>query len=171
MFELILAIIGWTLFGLAVFVGLMLDMVGLFGNWIILVAVGIAAAMTGFEHFGGWTIVILLVLAVLGEALETFASGVGTAKFGGGRGAIFASIVGCIAGAVVGTPIFPIVGTIVGACLGAFLGAALYEFLMNERGVHEAAWIGVGAAAGKVGGLFAKTFIGFAMLLVAALNY
>lgn len=169
--TLVLSIIGWILFGLAILIGLALDLVGLFGNWIILGAVGTAAALSGFDHFGWWTLGILLVLAVLGEILETAASGLGAAKFGGNKGSIVASLVGCLAGAVLGTPIFPIVGTLIGACLGAFLGAFLYEYLKREQELGDAMRVGAGAALGKVAGLFLKTFVGVAMLIVSALTF
>ncbi len=166
-----LAILGWSLFALIILAALLLDLLGLFGNWIILGAVGAAAAITGFDHFGGYTLVILLVFAILGEVLEAFAAGVGAARYGGGKGAIAAALVGTLVGAIVGTPLFPILGTIVGACLGAFLFATLYEFLVSNRGLDSATRIGFGAALGKIAGLFAKTFVGFAMLLVAFLNF
>ena len=109
-------------------------------------------------------------MAIVGEVLETSASGLGVAKFGGGRGAIGASVVGCILGAIAGTPVFPIIGTLAGACGGAFLAAALYEYLMGEKEIGDATYIGFGAALGKIGGLFLKTFVGVAMLIVAALD-
>lgn len=169
--AMLLSIFGWGLFGLAILVGLALDILGLFGNWIILGAVGIAAVLSGFNHFGAWTLPILIGLAVIGEILEAGAAGVGAAKFGGGRGTVVASLVGCMLGAVFGTPWFPIVGTLIGACLGAFLGATAYEFIQSERPLQEAAYIGLGAALGKVAGLFLKTFVGIAMLITAALNF
>ena len=168
--ALALAVLGWTLFGIAIVVALVLDILGLFGNWIILGAVGIAAAISGFEYFGGYTLVILLILAILGEVLEAVAAGVGAAKYGGGKGAIAAALVGTIVGAIAGTAVFPIVGTIVGACLGAFGLATVYEMLVSNRGLDSATRVGFGAALGKIGGLFAKTFVGFLMLMVAFLN-
>jgi hypothetical protein len=167
----VLGFLGWAVFGLAVLAGLALDLLGLFGNWIILGAVGIAAALSGFDHFGGYTIPLLLGLAILGEVLEASAAGVGTARFGGGRGAIVAALVGTIAGGIIGTGIVPIVGTIIGACVGAFGLATLYEYLVANRRFEHAARAGVGAALGKVAGLFAKTFVGFAMLFFAFLNF
>ena len=68
--ALILAILGWTLFGAVVLAGLALDLVGLFGNWVILGAVGAAWAVTGFTHFGVWSLAALAGLAVLGEVIE-----------------------------------------------------------------------------------------------------
>lgn len=166
-----LAITGWTLFGIAIAVGLLLDLIGLFGNWIILLAIAAAMLLTGFEHFGWWTVGILLVLAILGEVLEMLAAGAGAARFGGGKGAITAAVVGCIAGAILGSPILPIIGTILGACLGAFAAAALYEYLMMERTLGQAMNVGFGAAAGKVAGIFFKFFVGLVMLGVAAFNF
>jgi uncharacterized protein YqgC (DUF456 family) len=169
--DLLLAILGWTTFGLLIVVGLLLDLVGLFGNWIILAAIGGLWAVTGFTHFGWMALLLMCGLAVLGEVLETAASGYGASKFGGGRGSIVASVVGCIGGAVLGTPIFPIIGTLIGACVGAFGAAMLYEYIQRERSVQEAAWTGFGAALGKVGGLLVKSFCGIGMLVVAAVTY
>lgn len=171
MMDTALAILGWSAFGLAVLVGLALDVVGLFGNWIILGVVIIAWVLTGFTHFGWIGIGAMLVLAILGEVLETAAAGYGASKFGGSKGSIVAALVGCLGGAVLGTPVFPIVGTLAGACLGAFAAAALYEFIKHEKEAGEAMWTGLGAALGKVAGLFAKLLMGFAMLLAAALTY
>lgn len=169
--SLALAILGWSVFALAIVVGLVLDLLGLFGNWIILGAVGVAAAVSGFNHFGGYTLVFLVLLAALGEILEAVAAGAGAAKYGGGRGAILMALVGAIVGAIVGTPFFPVIGTLIGACVGAFAFATLYEYLARGRDIESATRTGFGAALGKVGGVFAKTFVGVLMLLVAFLHY
>ena len=169
--EIVLIVLGWILFGLAVLVGLVLDLVGLFGNWVILGAVTVAWIVMDFEHFSVATLVILAILVILGEVIETAAAGFGAKKFGGSRGSMVAAVVGCILGAVLGTPVFPIVGTLAGACLGAFVGATLYEFIQAEKKAQHAAWAGLGAALGKVAGMFAKVLIGLIMLAVAAWTY
>lgn len=169
--SITLAVLGWTAFGLAVLAGIGLNMLGLFGNWVILLAVGVVAAVTGFDHFGGWTLPILVVLAGLGEVIEMVAAGAGTARYGGGKGAMVAAIAGTIVGAIVGSPIFPILGTIIGACVGAFAFAALYEVSVSRKKLEAAARAGYGAALGKIAGMFAKTLVGFVMLFVAFLNY
>jgi len=169
--TLFLTILGWTLFAAAIIVGLALNLVGLFGNWIILVAVTIAWLVTGFEHFGPVALAIMLGLAILGELLEGAAAGFGASRFGGSKGSMFAAIIGCLLGAVAGTPLFPVVGTLAGACVGAFAGAALHEYLNMRRTVREAVWTGTGAAAGKIAGLIAKTLVGVVMLIVALVTY
>ena len=167
----LLALAGWTLFGLAVLVGLVLDVVGLFGNWVILGATALAWVATGYHHFSGRSLSILVGVALVGEALEMLASAYGAKKFGGGKGAMASALVGCLVGAVVGTPWFPIVGTLVGACLGSFVAATAYEFVLVQKEAPAALWTGLGAALGKVAGLFAKLLAGFGMLLVIALSY
>ncbi len=167
----LLAVIGWTLFGLAIVAGLLLDLVGLFGNWVILAAVAAAWALTGFEYFTLWALVIMAALAALGEVLEALAAAYGAARFGGGKGAALAALAGGIAGGVAGTPVFPLVGTLLGACLGAFAGAALFELLITKRAPGASLQTGVGAALGRMGGVLAKLSVGLAMLAVAALSF
>ncbi len=169
--SLFLAILGWTLFAIVIVVGLLLDLLGLFGNWLILSAVAIAWVVTGFERFGPWALVVMLGLAVLGEVLEASASGFGAVRFGGSKSTMLAAIIGCFLGALAGTPVMPVVGTLVGACVGAFAGAALHEYINIERTACQSAWTGAGAAIGKVAGMLAKTMVGFVMLLVAALSF
>ena len=167
----ILLVSGWTGLTLLIVAGLILDLVGLFGNWIILAGLGAMWALTGFTHFGWLGIGGLAGLAVLGEVLETVLAGYGAKRFGGSKGAMVAALVGCLAGSVAGTPVLPIIGTLLGACAGAFVAAALYEYLQHEKEVHAALWTGLGAAAGKIGGIFAKLFCGLAMLAWAAATY
>lgn len=167
MMTTILAWTGWTLFGVAVITGLLLDLVGLFGNWIIFGAMAIAWAISGFTHFGWGGLIAALLVAILGEVLETVLAGYGAKKFGGSKGAMWAALVGTIVGAIFGTPLFPILGTLLGACAGAFLFAAFYDYVQHEKGVHASLMTGMGAALGKIGGLFAKLICGFLMLMVA----
>ena len=167
----VLAIMGWFAFGVVIAVGLALDLVGLFGNWVILGAIGAAWAITGFTHFGGWAMAVLVGLAVLGEVVEAVAAALGARRFGGDRGAALSALVGAIAGAVVGTPMLPVIGTVAGACAGAFLGAAGHEVLLMRRTASDAAWTGLGAALGRIAGLFAKLAIGIAMLILAAVTF
>jgi len=109
-----LAIVGWTLFALACFVGVGLNVFGLFGNWIILCAIVAAWLVSGFAYFSIWSILVCLALAGLGELLEAIAAGYGASKFGGTRGTMIASIVGAIGGAILGAPLGLIIGSLVG---------------------------------------------------------
>ena len=169
--SMVLPILGWTLFGITILAGLALDLVGLFGNWVLLAAVAGAWLVTGFEHFSLWSVVGITLLALTGEGLEAIASSYGAKRFGGGKGAMLCALAGCLVGAVVGTPLMPIIGTVIGACLGAFLGAASYEFLLAEKAASQALWTGVGAALGRIAGMLAKLMVGVIILGVAALTF
>lgn len=169
--TIVLAWLGWALLITALAGGLVLDLVGLFGNWIIFGAIALAWGISGFTHFGVGGIVVLLGVAVLGEVLETALAGYGAKKFGGSKGAMWSALAGTLVGAVVGTPLFPIVGTLIGACAGAFVFAAFYDYVQHEKSVHASFMTGMGAALGKIGGLFAKLACGFLMLAVAYFSY
>ncbi|MBI1319417.1 MAG: DUF456 family protein [Candidatus Hydrogenedens sp.] len=162
-----LAVLVWTVVALVVLVSLGLNLVGLFGNWLIFGAMAGVWIFYGFVPFGLLGLGGMLAFAVLGEVLETVLAGYGASRFGGSRGAMVAALVGCILGAIAGTPLFPVVGTLVGACAGAFVAAALYEFLQNDAGLNRALWVGTGALVGKIGGIIAKFSCGLAILAVA----
>ena len=168
---MILNMMGWFLFGLAIAGGLVLNFAGLFGNWVIFGAMLGAWVFTRFRHFGLWSLAGLLALALLGEALELAAASYGAGRFGGSRGAKIAAVAGCILGAIVGTPWFPVVGTLLGACLGAFAAAGGYEYFVERRQPYAAFRVGAGAATGKVAGMIAKILVGILMLFVAAMTY
>lgn len=169
--ELLLSVAGWGAFTLVVLIGLALNLVGLFGNWVILVAIAAVWTATGFAHFGPWTLLILLALAAVGEVLEMLAAGYGASRFGGGKGAALASLAGCIAGAIFATPWFPLIGTLVGAIAGAFLGAMSYELTIARKSPGDSFRTGFGAALGRTGAVLAKFFIGLVMLAVAFVFY
>lgn len=169
--SIAVSILGWTFFALAVTAGLALNLVGLFGNWVILGTLAITWAATGFEHFGVWILALLLMLAVLGEVIEMLAAGYGASRFGGGKGAALSSLVGCIVGAILGSPWFPLIGTLAGAILGAFAGAVLFELLVEKKIASDAIRTGVGAALGRTGAVLAKVIIGLIMLVIAVWTY
>ena len=165
--EIALAVLVWSIVGLVVAVSLVLNLLGLFGNWLILGAMAGVWLFYGMVPFGLWGLGGMLAFAVLGEVLETALAGYGASRFGGSKGSMVAALVGCILGAIAGTPLFPVVGTLVGACAGAFGGAALYEFLQHDAGMNRSIWVGTGAAIGKMGGILAKFTCGLVMLAIA----
>jgi uncharacterized protein YqgC (DUF456 family) len=169
--EAVLAVIGWICYALALVAGLLLDFVGLFGNWLILGATAVAWLATGREHFSLWGLGVMLLFAILGEALEAVFAAFGARRFGGTRGTGVSAIIGAFAGAIFGSPLMPVVGTLIGACAGAFVAALLYELLRMRKQLGQAAWTGLGAAIGRILGVFGKLFAGVMMLVAAALSF
>ncbi len=154
---------------------LALTLFGLPGNWLIVAVTAIYACLkpAGSAAGIGWRpIVILVVIAAMGEVVELSAATVGAAKAGGSRRgaalALVCSIVGAIVGVFVGIPL-PLVGPILGALLfaglGAMAGAMLGELWAGKD--WSASWrIGKAAFFGRLAGTLAKICLGGLMVTV-----
>ncbi len=172
-----MSIILALLFLVALAVAWVLQLLGLFGTWIlVIVAIGYAVVQDEQSRLAiGWeTVGVLILLAILGEIVEFVAAAAGVARAGGSRrGAVLAlvgSICGGLVGLVVGIPI-PVVGSLVAAVLfaaaGAMAGAMLGE-AWKGRDPNEQFRIGKAAFWGRILGTLAKTTIASIMAVVAA---
>ena len=156
----------------------LINFFGLPGNWLILVAAVVWMFFGPAEFQYGWLVpVLLLALALLGEAIEFGASVLGAKKLGGSnRGAtcsVVGSIAGGIAGAILGIPIpIPLVGMLLGSILfagiGAWIGASIGE-QWDGKTVKESVQIGGAAFMGRVLGTVGKVVVGFVMAVLAAI--
>jgi uncharacterized protein YqgC (DUF456 family) len=148
--------------------GLLLIPFGLPGTWLqVLGLVGYGFA-TDFRTVGALPVVIVVVLAVLGEVVEFVLGGRYARKYGGSKRAAWGAIVGGLVGAFVGVPVF-LIGSVIGAFAGAFAGAALLE--MTSKSDHRAALrVGWGAFVGRLVATAAKSAIGVAIAAVALLS-
>lgn len=153
-----------------------LNFIGLPGNWLIL-GLALAWMLVGPEsyRFSWLVILVLALLATLGEAIEFGASVLGTKKLGGStRGAtlsVVGSIIGGIAGAIFGIPFpIPLVGMLIGSVLfaaaGAWIGATLGEKWVGKP-LKESVQIGGAAFAGRLAGTAGKLALGAAMMAIA----
>ena len=158
--------------------GFFINWAALPGNWLI---VGGSALFCWLvrtpEHHVSWhVVVVLLLLALLGEGLELIAGTAGAAKQGASRRAmalsVVGSIIGSIAGAIIGVPV-PIVGSAIAALVGGALGAAVGAAIGEDwRGRDLEGSIQVGAAAfwGRILGTAGKLIVGAIMLVIATLD-
>jgi len=140
--------------------GLVMIPFGLPGTWII------AAAALGYQllvpgSISIWTIVAVVVLALIGELLEFSLSAKYTKKYGGSRRASWGAIIGGMIGAFMGVPV-PIVGSVIGAFVGAFVGAFIGEFSRAGQG-GTATRVATGALIGRAIAAAMKIGIGIAM--------
>ncbi len=140
------------------------------GNWMMV----IATILFGWwqwdaRPFSAATLIVITILALMGEIVEMVTGIGGACKAGaGGRGAIGAFI-GAILGAVAGTFLipFPIIGTLLGACLGAgFLSCWLER--SGGKEVHQAVRSGMGAGMGVLVGMTAKLILGGLIWVIIA---
>jgi uncharacterized protein YqgC (DUF456 family) len=165
-----------TLFILLVMTFWLLNLIGIPGNWMI-VAISLLWIIIGPSdyRFSWIVIVVLVILALIGEAIEFGASVVGTKKLGGsGRGAalsVVGSIVGGIVGAFFGIPVpIPLVGMLIGsllfAAMGAWIGATIGEKWVGKP-MKESVQIGGAAFAGRLLGTLGKLVVGSTMVAIS----
>jgi uncharacterized protein YqgC (DUF456 family) len=151
---------------LGLLLGLFLVPLGLPGNWLILGIALLKAILSDFQGLTLWWLLLLLALALLGEAIE-FLLGVLVAKrYGASKWGMFGAFFGGLIGGIVGTPLlFPGIGTMIGAFFGAFMGAFLCEYLYRMRS-DVSFQAGIGAFIGRILAIVLKLEIGFAMVLI-----
>lgn len=145
---------------------LLLVLFGLPGNWLIVTLTCLFAWWRWDDAvFSIYTLVVIALLAVLGELVE-FLGGMGTAKKAGAtwRGSVGA-LIGAVTGALIGTFAIPVLGTLIGACIGAGLGTWLLE-LSTGRDTAESARYGVAAGIGQFLGITGKFAIGIVIWLI-----
>ncbi len=102
------------------------------------------------------TIGVGAAIALIGEAIEIFASAAGAARAGGSRRGAIGAVVGSLLGAIIGAPFLLLVGAIIGAVIGAGLGAIIAERGFAGRTWKDSARIGAGAAVGRFWASVAK---------------
>jgi uncharacterized protein YqgC (DUF456 family) len=146
--------------------GLAITIMTLPGLWVMLGSAAIYAWLT-HGYFIGWeTLAFLLVWAGIAEVIEVASSGAGAKKAGGGKAGLWGALIGGVVGGIWLSFIpIPLVSTLAGVCLGTFLGAMTGELAMG-RHVGRSAWIGFGAARGRLVGTFVKLGFGVVMLIL-----
>jgi uncharacterized protein len=159
----------FTLFLIVALAGLISLIFGLPGNFIILADSVLYGWYGGFREITIKIIIVLILLAILGEIFE-FALGVlGAKKHRARKSAIAGSIAGGIVGGICGAPFLFGIGSILGAFLGAFAGAFLVEFFRG-KGLDQAIESGRGAFLGRVGGTITKGAIGMVMIAITVVS-
>ncbi len=156
-------------------VGVFLVALQLPGTWLMLGATVAVAwwrwdGWSGVGVIGGWTLVLLLVLALLGELVEFLGPAMGAVKEKSSRRAAVLAVVGGVVGAIVGTIVLaflPVVGTLIGAVVGSGLFSMLGD-LWAGREWEPALRGGKGAAIGRFWGALGKLIIAVVMWLVVA---
>jgi uncharacterized protein len=146
--------------------------IGLPGNWLMLVlAAGLAAFVSSesYLYVPWWAVGVLFALAVLGEVFEFVAGALGVGKLGGSKRAaalaMIGSVIGAVVGLFVGIPV-PVIGSLIASLLfgglGAGIGAVIGEH-WKGKDLEPSLNVGVAAFIGKVIGTVGKGLFGGAM--------
>ena len=150
-----------------------LNVIGLPGNWLVVALAAIYSYFMPDERrldISVLTVVGLLALAALGEAIEFLAGALGASKAGASKRGTALALVGSLVGGIVGifVPI-PVVGQVVGpivcASLGALVGAVLGE-QWKGRDLDISLNIGHAAFWGRLIGTLGKILVGCVMLVL-----
>jgi uncharacterized protein YqgC (DUF456 family) len=145
---------------------LVLVIFGLPGNWLIVISTCLFAWWWADEEvFSIYALLVITILAVLGELVEFFAGAGGAKRAGASWCGSLGALVGAITGAVIGTFVIPFFGTIIGACIGAGLGAWGLE-LSAGRAMKKSIRSGVGAGLGEFLGITTKFALGVIIWLI-----
>ena len=159
---------------LTLVISLGINALGAPGNWIMLGIASLYSLLMPNKSpydFGISVILIVLILAIVGEILEFFTGAISTKKAGGTkRGmwfSVIGSIIGSLAGIFIGIPI-PIIGSLIAALLfsgaGSLLGA-YYGEKVEGKNSKEAWKVGVSSFTGRILGSLFKIICGFIALI------
>jgi uncharacterized protein YqgC (DUF456 family) len=137
--------------------------VGIPGGWIALGAMVVYDIATGFSAVGWkWLIVMVLVLLV-GEVIESLLGLVYVARKGASRWGVLGAFLGGLGGAIGGTFVIPFIGSIIFGLVGAFVFAVVFEYL-RYKALDRAIQTGFFAFVGKISAILIKTILSLANL-------
>lgn len=152
-------------------VWLVLVVFGLPGNWLIVISTCLFAWWRWEDGFFSiYTLIAIVVLAVLGELFEFLGGMHGAKRAGASWQGSIAAIAGAITGAIIGTFLIPILlfGTVLGACIGAGLATWSLE-LSRGRKMDESIRCAVSAGLGELLGITAKVTVGIIICVIVAI--
>jgi len=124
------------------------------GAALVLAGTVLGAWIDGFQRVGGWTIGVLVALALLSWVLDYAAGVLGAKKVGASKQALIGAALGTVLGLFLG---------FVGVLVMPFVGAAAGEYLAR-RDHRAAARVGVATGLGLVVAMVAKVVIAFVMI-------
>ncbi|MDD4701464.1 MAG: DUF456 domain-containing protein [Desulfovibrio sp.] len=147
---------------------LVLNVFGLPANWVMLGLVALwKMAHPASDSMNIWFWVMMVGLALIGEALELGMQIVKAKRYGSSSSGTFAGMIGAIAGAILLAPLFFGLGALIGAVAGAWIGCFMME-MVKGRPLRESLDAAFGAMVGRFLGTVCKCGIGGAMLALAA---
>lgn len=157
--------LGFFLWSMLLVVASLFVYLGLGGNFILIGLALIHALVTGFDPISWQLILILLGIALLGEAIEFVVGTFYAAKQGASRSGVIMAFVGGLLGAWVGNQMVPVLGAVLGSFVGAFSGAVAGEY-SNEQKLEPSLRIGGYAFLGRLLAILIKHALSLIMVFL-----
>ena len=156
---------GYTLWALLLLVASLLVYLGLGGNFVLLGLALVHGLVTGFDPIGWQLLVVLAVLATVGELIEFVLGNFSVLKKGASGLGTFGGFAGGLLGAVVGNGVVPLVGAVLGSFVGAFGGCVAGEW-WRQRQLEPSLRVGTHAFIGRLIAILTKHALGLIMVLL-----
>jgi uncharacterized protein YqgC (DUF456 family) len=138
---------------------------GIPGGWIAFGAVAVYDIATRFSTVGWKWLVVMAVVLLVGEIIESLLGIVYVARKGASRWGVLGTFIGGIVGAIGGSFIVPFIGSIIFGLIGAFVLAVLFEY-MYYKSLDRALQTGFFAFIGKLTAMFVKLVLSLGNLCV-----
>lgn len=119
------------------FISLMATLIGLPGNWCIIILTVLMAFFTHWQIISITTTVIVVLVLLAGELLETVLAFLGMKKYKPSKWTYIATFLGGIVGGLIGTSMFPLVGSIIGVAIGVFICTYVCESYISPGNVAD----------------------------------
>jgi uncharacterized protein len=162
----ITGIILFFVFSIAGIVLIFLSMPGTVG---ILAGSFLYALLTGFKTVGWKLLGIFFIMTVAAELSDNLLSMLGARKSGASNASTWAVLAGGMVGAVIGNTAVPVIGAFIGAFLVGAAAPVLLEFSRRKEW-KPALKAGIGALAGRLGGILVKFLIAGVMIGVTLIK-
>jgi len=159
----------WFIFGSVMIVALPLQLLGLPGTWLLVGDVFFLRWLKGPDLIDYHIVIVLGLMALLGEVFEFLTAVQGVRSGPPIRGAATASIVGAFAGGLVGAPVMFGLGAIPGMAIGAWL--AVFTVALAGGATRGVAFeTALGAMTGRIKGTALKMIVAVAMVAVIIIS-
>lgn len=146
----------------ALVIGIILTLIGLPGNFFILIIAALYGWQENFLHISYTVLAVLIVMWGSGEILEFLAGIRGVKKEKASKWAMLAAFAGSIAGGIAGTGILPLIGTVLGAVLFGFIASYAVEYMYTKDKI-KAQQVAKGVLKGQLWGMMIKFVIAVSM--------
>jgi hypothetical protein len=152
--EIIMAIVLLT--------AICMNLIGLPGNVIILIASIMYGWHEDFTHLTDTTLVVLTAAWFGAELFEFIAGMTGAKKENASWCSTMAAFIGATVGGIAGTGLMLVVGTIIGAIIGGFVTSYYIEYLQTGD-LAKAQRVARGVVKGQIIGVIVKFVVGIGM--------